>query len=215
MKDAIWYLLITAVAIPVGGWIVTHLSARISRSTSMETALLAAAQRRRDAEIAQLRDAQEDLLDAATAVQSVAWYVEKETRLRTLISNEEWYQNREFFERAVVAAGRLRAVALAMPTDDLRDKYIAVQQLIMDVVGGSDDEHPRDAWFEDVEQQPDTITRAINATAAEIKRLYDTYPSELQSRLPRPAGWYFDPFQPWAQRYWDGSEWTEHTASLT
>lgn len=179
MKDAVWFVLITAIAIPVGGWLVTHLSARISRVAARETALLAAAQRHRDAEITQLRGAQNDLLDAASAVQSFAWYVNKETRLRTKISQAEWYENREFFERAVVAAGRLRAIAPAMPTDELHDKYIAVQQLIMDVVGGSDDENPKDAWAEDLEHQPDTITRAINATAGEIKRLYETYPSGL------------------------------------
>lgn len=200
MKDAVWFVLITAVAVPIGGWFVTHLSARISRATAWETALLAAAQRRRDAEITQLRDAQNDLLDAASAVQSFAWYVDKETRLRTTISEEDWYENREFFESAVVAAGRLRAIAPSLPTDELHEKYMAVQRLIMDVVSGSDGDNPKDAWHEDLEQQPDTITRAINATASEIKRLYETYPSELPSQLLRPAGWYPDPYQPWAQR---------------
>ena len=157
MKDAIWFLLITAIAIPVGGWIVAHLSARISRATSQETALLAAAQRRRDAEISQLRAAQDDLLEAATAVQSFAWYVKKETRLRTKISEAEWYENREFFERAAVAAGRLRAVAPAMPTVALRERYVAVAELIMDVVGGDDGEDPIDHWDEDLQTQPDTI----------------------------------------------------------
>lgn len=212
MKDAVWYLLITAIAIPVGGWIVTHLSARISQGTARDTALLAAAQRRRDAEIAQLRDAQNDLLEAAAAVESFAWYVDQETRLRTTISKEEWNENREFFQRAVVASGRLRAIAPSMPTDELHERYIAVQQLILEVVSGNAEQ--RDAWAEDLEKQPDTITRAINATAQRIKLLYDTYPCELPSSQPRPAGWYYDPFQPWAQRYWDGAEWTDHTAPL-
>lgn len=179
MKDAAWFLLITAVAIPVVGWIVAHLSARISRDTARETALLAATQRRRDAEIAQLRDAQDDLLAAATAVSSFTWYVKEETRLRTKISHEEWYECREFFERAAVAAARLRAIAPALPTHELHDNYIAVNDLIMDVIGGSDEDDPRDAWHDDLENQPDTITRAVNATAEEIKRLYDTYPAEL------------------------------------
>ncbi|MGB3896318.1 MAG: hypothetical protein WA942_18980 [Mycolicibacter sinensis] len=139
-------------------------------------------------------------MDAASAVQSFAWYVDKETRLRTTISEEDWYENREFFESAVVAAGRLRAIAPSLPTDELHEKYMAVQRLIMDVVSGSDGDNPKDAWHEDLEQQPDTITRAINATASEIKRLYETYPSELPSQLLRPAGWYPDPYQPWAQR---------------
>lgn len=176
MKEAVWYLVITAIAIPVGGWVVTHLSARISRETARETALLAAKQRRRDAEISQLRDARDALLEAATGLQSFAWYVKRDTRLRTTLSEDEWYENREFFERAVVAAGRLRAAALAMPTDELRDKYIAVHELAMDVVSGGDE----DAWEQDLEKQPDTISRAVNATADEIKRLYKTYPTELE-----------------------------------
>lgn len=191
MRDAVWFLLITAIGIPIGGSIVAVVNAHLSRTTSQETALLAAKQRCRDAEISQLRDAQDDLLEAATAVQSFAWYVKKDTRLRTKISEEEWYENRDFFERATVAAGRLRAVALAMATDELRDRYIAVQQLIMDVLSGDDGENPRDAWEQDLENQPDTITRAINATGDEIKRLYDTYPAELgPSRGSSPLAWY-------------------------
>lgn len=30
-----------------------------------------------------------------------------------------------------------------------------------------------------------------------------------------PAGWYPDPTQPGQQRYWDGTQWTEHTAPGT
>jgi hypothetical protein len=51
----------------------------------------------------------------------------------------------------------------------------------MEVVTGSDDPNVPDAWNADVSgPQPDTVTRAVNATADEIKRLYDTYPSELR-----------------------------------
>jgi hypothetical protein len=214
LKDATWFLLISVIGIPVGGWIVTHLSARISRTTSHETALLAAAQRRRDAEISQLRDAQNDLLEAATAVQSFVWYVDKDTRLRTAISPEEWYENREFFERAAVAAQRLRAIALAMPTDELHDKYIEVERLMMAVLRGSGEENPKDAWHEDLQVQPDTITRAVRATGEEIKRLYNTYPAKIPSPELRSSqpGWYFDHILLAGRRYWDGSRWTEHTA---
>ena len=45
MADAVWFLLITAIGIPVGGWINSHVTARISRTTAREPALLAAAQR--------------------------------------------------------------------------------------------------------------------------------------------------------------------------
>jgi hypothetical protein len=178
LKDAAWFVLTTAIAIPAVGWIVAHISARISRTTARETALLAAAQRRRDAEISQVDGARDDLLAAATAVQSFAWYVKKETRLRTKLSEEEWHENREFFENAVNASGRLRAVALAMSAADLRNSYVAVSDLIMNVLSGGDE----DAWDKDLENQPDTITRAIGATADEIRRLYVTYPSELPSR---------------------------------
>jgi len=215
VQNAIWYILVTAIGIPVGGWIVAHVSARISRTTSRETALLAAAQGRRDSEISQLRDAQADLLEAATAVQSLVWYVDKDTRLRTTISKEEWHKNREFIERAVVAAQKLRAIARAAPTDELRDSYLAVERLIMKVVKGSDAEDAPDPWHQDVTgPQPDTITRAVNATADEIKRLYDTYPSELPSRRTPDTdpGWYFDSILLAGQRYWDGARWTEHTA---
>ncbi|MCV7169192.1 hypothetical protein H7I41_04545, partial [Mycobacterium manitobense] len=143
-------------------------------TTSKETALLSAAQKRRDTEIAQLRDAQQKLLEAATAVQSYAWYVDRDTRLRASISEEQWHASREFVESAVIRAQELRALARTLPTDELRDSYVAVERLIMRVVRGSDDD-TFDAWHEDVSgPQPDTITRAINATADAIKRLYDT-----------------------------------------
>ena len=187
MADAVWFLLITAIGIPVGGWINSHVTARISRTTARETALLAAAQRRRDAEITQLRGAQKDLLEAATAVQSYVWYVDNETRLRTTIDVEDWHATREFVERAVVGAQRLRAIARAMPSDELRDAYIAVERLIMRVIRGSDDEDAPDAWHEDVTgPQPDTVTRAVNATADAIKQLYDTYPAGVGTRPESP-----------------------------
>jgi hypothetical protein len=174
MENAIWFLLITAIGIPVGGSILAYISARLSRTTARETALLSAAQRRRDAEITQLRDAQTDLLAAATAVQSYVWYVDKDVRLRTKIDVEDWHATREFVEPAVVSAQRLRAIARAMPSDELRDAYIAVERLIMKVIKGSDDPNAPDAWHEDVTgPQPDTITRDVNATADAIKRLYN------------------------------------------
>ena len=134
----------------------------------------AAAQRRSGAEITQLRDAQTGLLAAATAVQSYVWYVDKDVRLRTKIDVEDWHATREFVEPAVVSAQRLRAIARAMPSDELRDAYIAVERLIMKVIKGSDDPNAPDAWHEDVTgPQPDRITRAVNATADAIKRLYN------------------------------------------
>lgn len=187
MADAIWFLLITAIGIPVGGLLNAQVTARISRATARETALLSAAQRRRDTEIAQLREAQDNLLDAATAVQSLVWYVDKRTRLRTTISDEEWKNIREFVEPAVVAAQRLSAVARTMPTEALRDAYIEVERLIMAVVKGSNEENAPDPWDEDVSgPQPDTITRAVNATADVIKNLYATYPAELGTKPSSP-----------------------------
>jgi hypothetical protein len=156
------------------------LFARSTNAPRASTTLLSAAQRRRDIEIAQLRDAQTDLLEAATAAQSYVWYVDNETRFRTTIPKEKWDESREFVERAVVGAQRLRAIARAMPSDELRDTYIAVERLIMSVVKGSDDPNAPDPWNQDVTgPQPDTITRAVNATVDAIKHLYDTYPAEL------------------------------------
>jgi hypothetical protein len=69
----------------------------------------------------------------------------------------------------------------------LRDAYIAVDRPIMQVVRGSDDDDAPDAWHEDVTgPQPDTITRAVNATADAMKQLYDTYPAELGTRPESP-----------------------------
>jgi hypothetical protein len=68
-----------------------------------------------------------------------------------------------------------------MPAGDLQDSYKAVERLIMTVVKGSDDPDAQDAWHADVVAQPDTITRAMNATTDEIRGLYATYPSELPS----------------------------------
>ena len=34
----------------------------------------------------------------------------------------------------------------------------------------------------------------------------------MSNPAPTPAGWYPDPWDPRAQRYWDGAQWTQHTA---
>jgi hypothetical protein len=85
LKDAVWFLLITAIGIPIGGVIESVISSRFDRATSRQSALLAASQQRRDAEIAQMRDALTDLLDASTAVQSFAWFVDADARLNTRV----------------------------------------------------------------------------------------------------------------------------------
>jgi hypothetical protein len=135
---------------------------------------------------ASVLNAQTNLLEAATAVQSYVWYTDKSVRRKTTITEEDWHESRPLVERAVVSAQRLRAIARTMPTDELRDAYIAVERLIMKVVKGSDDETAPDPWHEDVKTQPDTITRAVNATADEIKRLYDTYPAALSAGPASP-----------------------------
>jgi hypothetical protein len=127
------------------------------------------------------------LLDAATAVQSYVLCVKKEIRVKTTIPEEAWPAAREFVERAVVGAQRLRAMARAAPSDELHDAYTAVADLIMRVVRGSDDPNAADPWEKDASgPQPDTITRAVNATADAIRELYDTYPAELGAKPASP-----------------------------
>ncbi|HEY2084855.1 MAG TPA: hypothetical protein VGH54_02265 [Mycobacterium sp.] len=187
MQTAVWFLLLTAVGIPAGNAISTWISNHFNRGLTQKTALLTAAQRRRDAEIAQLRDCQAALLDAATAVQSYVLCVDKKIRLKTTIPEVAWPAARGFVERAVVGAQRLRAMARATPSDELHDAYTAVADLIMKVVQGSDDPNAADPWDKDVSgPQPDTITRAVNATADAIKELYDTYPAELGAKPASP-----------------------------
>ena len=99
---------------------------------------------------ASVLNAQTDLLEAATAVQSYVWYTDKSLRRKTTITEEDWHESRPLVERAVVGAQRLRTRARTMPTDELRDAYIAVERLIMKVVKGSDDETAPDPWHADV-----------------------------------------------------------------
>lgn len=63
-------------------------------------------------------------------------------------------------------------MARAAPTNEWREAYTAVADLIMKVIRGSDDPNAPDPWDEDVSgPQPDTITRAINAMADAIMEL--------------------------------------------
>ncbi|WP_293003666.1 hypothetical protein [Mycobacterium sp.] len=190
MKDAVWFLLFTAIGIPLGGVVQSLISSRFDRVSARQSALLSAAQQLREAEITQMREAMNDLLDAATAVQSFAWFVDDDGRSTT--------KDRETFEKygplikdAVVGAQRLRTLARILPPGDLADSFTAVERLIIEVVRGSDDPSAPDPWHEDVSgPEPSTVTRAVNATADEIRRLYATYPSELGplSGIDTPRG---------------------------
>jgi len=187
-----WFLVITALAIPVGNAIFAgilglvgarigrnatqysaELQASVSKATTEYSADLQAAQRRRDVELAQLRDAQAELLTAATAVQSFVWYAEKRVKLGIPITTEEWVASRPLLEPAIHGAQRLRAIAQTLPSDSLRDVYVEVERLIFRVVRDGIDE-----WHKSVENQPDAITRAVSATAGEIRELLQTYPGE-------------------------------------
>jgi hypothetical protein len=80
-----------------------------------------------------MRGALSDLQDAATAVQSFVWFVDRDARLSHTIPEEVWEKHGPLFERAVVGAQRLRAIARVMPPGDLQDSYKAVERLIMKV----------------------------------------------------------------------------------
>ena len=180
MENATWWLIVTAIAIPVGNAIFAGIlglvAAHVGRNATQYAANLQAAQRRRDIEIDRLERAREELSTAATAIQNYAWYVDKSIRLRKVITPEQWLQSREHVQPAVVGAQKLRAIAPTLPTESLRIAYIAVEDLIMDVVSGTEDGRT-DLWHEATTNQPDPITRAMTLSAAELKRLYDTYPA--------------------------------------
>jgi hypothetical protein len=153
-----------------------ELQARESRTATQYAAQLQAAQRRQDVEIAQLQTGLAALLEAATAIQSYVFYVEKEVRLRTTMSDDDWIASRPFVEPAVIGAQRLRALAQTLPSDSLRDAFIEVERLVMAVVKGSDDEDAPDVWSEATENQPDPIVTAVEATAKAIRQRLQTYP---------------------------------------
>lgn len=125
-----WFLLLTAVAIPVGNAIFAgilgvvgarigrnattysaELQVNVSKATTEYAAELQAAQRRRDIELAQLRDAQADLLTAATAIQSFVWYADERVKLDIPITTEEWVESRHLIEPAIHGAQKLRAIS--------------------------------------------------------------------------------------------------------
>lgn len=179
LENATWWLIVTALAIPVGSAIFAGIlglfGAHVGKNATRYAANLQAAQRRHDLEIARLERARDDLMAAATAAQSYAWYVKKSVRLQVKISTQEWQEALPFIEPAVKGAQRLLAVAATLPTESLRNVYVEVEELIMAIVQGSDD-GKTDPWEKYTEEQPTAFDKALDATAAEIKRLYDTYP---------------------------------------
>jgi len=58
-------------------------------------------------------------------------------------------------------------------------------------------------------QQPETVVTPVEPTPAPTPE--PTPPPQPAQALP-PAGWYPDPAKPGGQRYWDGQQWTSHTA---
>ncbi len=194
MDHTVWFPIVTLIGIPVGNAIfagilglvgahvgrgATHYAAELQAQVNRQSAELQAAQRRRDVEITQLREAQDALLAAATSVQSFVWYAEERVRSGRPITTEEWQAARPLIEPAILAAQKLRVLAPTLPTETLRSAYISVERLVFKVVAEG-----VEVWNESVksENQPDPITCAVKATADEIKRLYDAYPTELLAK---------------------------------
>jgi hypothetical protein len=191
-----WFLVVTAVAIPVGNAVfagilglvgarvgrnATRYAAELQAGVNRENAELQAAQRCHDVEIAHLRDAEEALFAAATAIQSYTWYANERVKAGIPITTEEWIESRSLIDPAIHGAQKLRAIAPTLPSESLRDAYIAVERLIFKVV-----HEGIDAWSESVKNQPDPITRAISETAGEIRELLQTYPVEVPARPASP-----------------------------
>lgn len=185
MDKAVWFLAVTAIAIPVGnavfGGILGLFGARIGRNATRYSAQLQAAQRRRDVEIAHLHDAEQALFAAATAIQSYTWYADERVKLGAPITPDEWVDSRSLTEPAIQAAQKLRALAPTLPSESLRDAYIDVERLIFKIV-----REGVGVWNESVRSQPDPITRAISATAGEIRYLLQTYPAEVPKKPASP-----------------------------
>lgn len=178
MDKSVWYLIVTAIAIPAVGLAFAHWAARMGRDATKFSARLQAAQRRHDVEIAHMQTCLDQLLEAATAVQSYVWYTDDDVRRAATIDSDDWDNSRDLVERSVVGAQRLRATALTLPTESLRNAYLAVESLIMEVIKGSDDPDAPDPWKNATHNQPDPIVTAITASSNELKRLFDTYPPE-------------------------------------
>ncbi|WP_141659189.1 hypothetical protein [Mycobacterium europaeum] len=152
MEMAEWFIVTTAIGIPIGNAIfagilglvgarvgrnATRYSAELQAEVNRQDAALQAAQRRHDVEIAQLRESQEALLTAATAVQSFVWYAENRAKSGIPITTEEWQAARPLVEPAILAAEKLRVIAPTLPTETLRNAYIEVERLAFKVVAGA------------------------------------------------------------------------------
>lgn len=185
MDKEVWVLVVTAIAIPVGnavfGGILGLVAAHIGRNATKYSAELQAAQRRRDVEIAHLRDAEQALFTAATAIQSYTWYADERVKSGLPIAPDEWVDSRSLTEPAIQAAQKLRAIAPTLPSESLRSAFIDVERLIFKIV-----REGVDVWNESVRNQPDPITRAISATADELRHLLLTYPPEVPEKSASP-----------------------------
>ena len=102
-----WFLVTSAIVIPL-------LTAWVARSATHYSARLQGEQKRRDAELKQLSELRDALLDALVAVQSYVMYVEKTERVHT-ITPEVWAARRPLFEPALQKTARLDSLALALP----------------------------------------------------------------------------------------------------
>lgn len=171
MADAGWFLVISAIAIPL-------LTALVARAATRYSAHLQAQQKRRDAELKQLSDLRDALLEALTAVQSYVMFVERADR-KSVITPETWLKVRPLLEPALLKTQRLDSLASALPhSSELRDVYRQLDSFLMTVLQGIGDDGI-DAWDAEAERKPTRAAIAVERTAREIEKLLATYPTKI------------------------------------
>lgn len=159
-------------------------AAGVARNATRYAAKLGALQKAHDANYAALDSFRQAFVDATDSVQRYTFHVPFQDRLRTRGSSREQFdQIAPWYEPAVLSVQKLRALRHTVLLSDMTSAlYMDADDVFQSVLSAERQTTASDPSLARVADEPDPLTRCIEALGADQRALLEAYPIDVPRR---------------------------------
>ncbi|OZF25981.1 hypothetical protein [Rhodococcus sp. 14-2483-1-2] len=159
-------------------------AAGVARNATRYAARLGALQKAHDANYAALESFRQAFIESTNLVQRYTFHVPFQDRLRTRGSTREQFdQNAPWYEPALLSVQKLRALShTVLLSDTTNALYKNADDVFRNVLSAERQTTATDPWLAAMADQPDPLTRCIEALGADQRALLEAYPVDVPRR---------------------------------
>ncbi|WP_032385477.1 hypothetical protein [Rhodococcoides fascians] len=159
-------------------------AARVTRNATRYAATLGALQKAHDANYAALESFRQAFVEATELVQRYTLHVPYQDRPRAHGSTREQFdRTAPWYEPAVLSVQKLRAQShTVLLSDTTNALYKNADDVFQNVLSAERQRTATDPWFAALADEPDPLTRCIEALGADQRTLLEAYPTDVPRR---------------------------------